>query len=183
MNYLVILEDGRFAADPKARKFATEYPDAHKFDSATDAYHVAKMLNLKPTLVSKAHAVSTKSYEENDLPFDMPRQVSAAHSPAPWSRGCDATGAKGMDGQGYAICSGPHVIARVVGMGYPIGKGSHPESDANAKLIAAAPDTADALRDLLKAFRECIGSAAFWDFEQNNPAVRAAMRAIAKAGL
>ena len=53
---------------------------------------------------------------------------------------------------------------------------------ANAQLIAAAPDTAEALSGLLKAFRECIGSAAFLDFEQSNPAVQAAQRALAKAG-
>lgn len=56
-------------------------------------------------------------------------------------------------------------------------------TEADAKLIAAAPDLADATRDLLKAFRDCIGSAAFWEFEQGNPAVRAAQRALAKAGL
>jgi|SRR5882757_2506329 len=54
-------------------------------------------------------------------------------------------------------------------------------ADANARLIAAAPDLADATRDLLKAFRDCIGAAAFWEFEQGNPAVRAAQRALAKA--
>jgi hypothetical protein len=54
---------------------------------------------------------------------------------------------------------------------------------ANAKLIAAAPEMADATRGLLKAFRDCIGAAAFWEFEQSNPAVRSAMCALAKAGL
>lgn len=57
------------------------------------------------------------------------------------------------------------------------------EQRANAKLIAAAPDLADATRDLLKAFRDCIGAAAFREFEQSNTAVRAAYRARAKAGL
>jgi hypothetical protein len=71
MNYLVILEDGRFAADPKARKFATEYPNAHKFDKSGDAYHVAAMLNLGNRV--KAHAVSVKAYAEDDLPFEMQR--------------------------------------------------------------------------------------------------------------
>lgn len=50
-------------------------------------------------------------------------------------------------------------------------------------LLAAAPDLADATRDLLKAFRDCIGAAAFWEFEQSNPAVRDAQRALAKAEL
>jgi hypothetical protein len=69
MMYLVILKDGRFVADPKARKFATEYPGAHKFDKAGDAYHVAKMLNIGNRV--QASAVSVKAYEEDDLPFDM----------------------------------------------------------------------------------------------------------------
>lgn len=69
MKYLIVLEDGRFAADPKARKFAREYPCAHKFDKAGDAYHVAKMLNVGGRV--KAHAVSVKAYEEDDLPFEM----------------------------------------------------------------------------------------------------------------
>lgn len=50
-------------------------------------------------------------------------------------------------------------------------------------ILAAAPELRDATRDLLKAFRECIGAAAFWEFEQSNPAVRAAQRALAKADL
>lgn len=71
MKYLVVLEDGRFARDPKARKFATEYPSAHLFDNATDAVHVAKMLNLSGRV--KAHAVSTKAYEQDDMGFEMQR--------------------------------------------------------------------------------------------------------------
>lgn len=71
VKYLVLLEDGRFARDEKARKFANEYPNAHKFDKASDAYHVAKMLNVSGRV--KAHAVSVKAYEEDDLPFDLHR--------------------------------------------------------------------------------------------------------------
>lgn len=85
--YLVVLEDGRFAADPKARKFATEYPAAHQFDKAGEAYHVAKMLNLGNELFGldgparkrvKAHAISVKAYEEDDLPFEMQHPHSDA---------------------------------------------------------------------------------------------------------
>lgn len=78
MMYLVILEDGRFAVDAKARKFCREYPDAHQFDEAGDAYHVAKMLNVGAALfaapdqvIAKAHAVSVKAYDADDLPFDV----------------------------------------------------------------------------------------------------------------
>jgi hypothetical protein len=59
MRYLVVLKDGRFAGDAKARKLVSEYPNAHLFDSATDAYHTAKMLSIKhPGTV----AVSERSY-------------------------------------------------------------------------------------------------------------------------
>lgn len=71
MRYLILLEDGRFAADAKARKFVREYPDAHLFDSASECYHVAKMLNVGGR--NKAHAVSTKAYEADDLGFEIQR--------------------------------------------------------------------------------------------------------------
>lgn len=52
--------------------------------------------------------------------------------------------------------------------------------EANARLIAAAPELAQATRDLLKAFRVCIGIDAFMEFEQSNPAVRAAKLVLDK---
>jgi hypothetical protein len=58
-----------------------------------------------------------------------------------------------------------------------------PTAVANAELIAAAPDMADALRGLLYAFRECVGRAAFAEFEASNHDVIAARAALAKAGL
>ena len=57
------------------------------------------------------------------------------------------------------------------------------EDSANAKLIAAAPEMAEALRLTLDAFRECVGHAAWADFEESNPAVLIARAALAKAGL
>lgn len=57
------------------------------------------------------------------------------------------------------------------------------ETAANAKLIASAPDLAKSLSDLLDAFRECVGHAAFDEFDASNPAVIAAREALAKAGL
>lgn len=69
MQYLVLLEDGRFAADPKARRFAREYPNAHLFDSTRDCHHTTKMLNLTGRV--KAHAISTKAYEEEDFDFEV----------------------------------------------------------------------------------------------------------------
>jgi hypothetical protein len=66
----------------------------------------------------------------------MPRKPS----PGPWTLGQNY-----YTRLGYAVCSGHQVIAEVVGFGYPLGKGGHPVSDANARLIAAAPALLDAL--------------------------------------
>jgi len=55
--------------------------------------------------------------------------------------------------------------------------------EANARLIAAAPDLAAALQATLNTFRECIGHAAFSDFESGNHTIRSARAALAKAGL
>lgn len=48
---------------------------------------------------------------------------------------------------------------------------------------ANAPELAKALTDLLDAFRECVGHAAFDEFDASNPAVIAARAALAKAAL
>ena len=42
------------------------------------------------------------------------------------------------------------ILARVIGFGYPTGKGKHPESDANANLIAAAPELYEELERGMK---------------------------------
>ena len=98
------------------------------------------------------------------------------HTPGPW-----VLGNADNCGRGYAVCAGPYVIARVVGNGYPIGMGRSPKSDANARLIAAAPDMLAALKDVLawidgqrriKAFRNRDGTPYDIDF----PAARAAIR-------
>jgi hypothetical protein len=87
VKYLVLLEDGRFVADPKARRFVTEYPNAHLFDLDRECYHTAKMLNLGGRV--KAHAISTKAYEEDDLDFE----VQHPHEDARVRQGMgDATG-------------------------------------------------------------------------------------------
>lgn len=59
MRYLVINGDGQFAADCEGTRFAAEYPDAHLFDHARDAYLVAK------ALARGAYAVSEKAYAED----------------------------------------------------------------------------------------------------------------------
>jgi hypothetical protein len=40
----------------------------------------------------------------------------------------------------HAICDGPVVVARVVGNGYPVGTGWSAETEATARLLAAAPE-------------------------------------------
>lgn len=45
----------------------------------------------------------------------------------------------------HAICNGPMVIARVLGNGYPAGLGWSHESEANARLMSAAPELLNAL--------------------------------------
>jgi hypothetical protein len=62
MKYLVVKSDGRFATDAKARGFSSEYPNAHLFESANEAYAVAKKLRIKD---SGAHAVSEKAYAQD----------------------------------------------------------------------------------------------------------------------
>ena len=64
------------------------------------------------------------------------------HTPGPWETG---NGSPGEYGSGYAICSKSRIVARVLGFGYPLGLGRSPQSDANARLIAAAPDLLEAL--------------------------------------
>ena len=71
--------------------------------------------------------------------------MTERHTPGPWSLGNAAN-----CGDGYAVCSGAFVVARVVGNGYPIGRGHAPDSDANARLIAAAPELLAALETLVR---------------------------------
>lgn len=95
------------------------------------------------------------------------------HTPGPWT-----TGKNGDDcAPGHAICHGPYVIAKVYERGYPIasgGTGWAPESQADAHLIAAAPDLLATLKTLVGLLNDDLQeeAAAAWD---------AAVAAIAKA--
>lgn len=90
MTHLVMLADGRFAVDAKARKFTREFPCAHQFDDAREARHVAGMLNLAADLFSRpgyeerkpvrAHAVSVDDYDVGRLPFSVHGIQEVAHS-------------------------------------------------------------------------------------------------------
>lgn len=56
-------------------------------------------------------------------------------TPGPWTLG------KGYKtARLHAVCADALVIAKVTGFGYPAGEGWSPQSEANARLIAAAPD-------------------------------------------
>ena len=70
--------------------------------------------------------------------------AESKHTPGPWTLG---TGSQ--TGTGYAVCAGPQILATVNGFGYPLDIGHAPESDANAALIAAAPDMYEALQGAL----------------------------------
>jgi len=60
-----------------------------------------------------------------------------------------------MRGKGYGshwrdcICEDSKIIAKVIGTGYPIGKGWSPESEETARLIVAAPAMLDALKSMV----------------------------------
>ncbi len=93
---------------------------------------------------------------------DVGDTLKTAHTLGPWHTGANASSAPH-----HAICAGPHVLAVVHQFGYPaqIGKadfavfkakrrrrlrrGRSPRSDANARLMAAAPELLDALSVLL----------------------------------
>lgn len=75
-------------------------------------------------------------------------------TPGPWHRCTN----NDTCGENLAIGNGSQVLSKVYGFGYPIGKGYHPQSDANAALIAAAPDLLNEARRL-KAERDRLAAA------------------------
>lgn len=85
----------------------------------------------------------------------------SAHTPGPWE----------WDGK------------FTVGIPYRDGFTYFRTNPIDARLIAAAPDLAQSVVDLLAVFRTCIGHAAFAEFEANNAHIKAARAALAKAGL
>jgi hypothetical protein len=111
------------------------------------AKKAARVAEVQADRAREAKLLAAKTARINGHPKEA--DMSAQYTPGQWKRGHVNGGAKGMDGKGYAICAGPHVIARVTALGYPIGQGSHPESDANADLLAAAPKLLNALQNLI----------------------------------
>jgi len=59
MKYLVITGSGTFVRDCRGHTFCEEYPDAWLFDSANDAYQIARKLRATD---SRARAISEKAY-------------------------------------------------------------------------------------------------------------------------
>jgi isopentenyl diphosphate isomerase/L-lactate dehydrogenase-like FMN-dependent dehydrogenase len=71
----------------------------------------------------------------------MTTKTDSAHTPGPWTQGKSANGRKAV----FAECRGTIPIAYVGGNGQP-----HETEDANAALIAAAPDLYKALQLILE---------------------------------
>jgi hypothetical protein len=88
-------------------------------------------------------------------PADMRLEPAAGEresltTPRPWQLG--ASGDKCA--RNHAVCSGPTVIAKVYGKGYPVGEGWSPRSEADAQLIVTAVNHHDALVAVLEAMRK-----------------------------
>jgi len=89
------------------------------------------------------------------------------HTEGPW----DYVSAEHTAGWGVCVGDGNDLILRMVG------RKPKAEKQANARLIAAAPDLLDALRELTIA-----AEAAGWDVDADNaPILKAARAALAKA--
>lgn len=63
--------------------------------------------------------------------------TTTKYTPGPWT-----TGNARDCATGHAVCAGAHIVARVNELGYPGARGWAAESQANARLIAAAPQPA-----------------------------------------
>lgn len=77
--------------------------------------------------------------------------MKTTHTPGPWTVG---NGSPTVYAREHAICAGPIIIGCALGNGYPIGRGWAPDSAANARLMAAAPDLLAALEEVRKQLRE-----------------------------
>lgn len=75
-----------------------------------------------------------------------------SHTPGPWERGDGA--ANGCAGYIYCDDATGSAVASVVFSPDFIGR-SDAETEANARLIAAAPELLEALKEIVKACEEC----------------------------
>jgi hypothetical protein len=85
--------------------------------------------------------------------------MNAQHTPGPWKVREDYAGS-------MSVVSHDHFLARV-------GPPNTEQSAANARLIAAAPDLLEALREFVESFEGC--------YADGEPAMIKAQAAIAKA--
>ena len=104
--------------------------------------------------------------ESTGCSVEVNSSTGVAHTPGPWTYYSGSRGIYGSDGAG-----GEKSICTLHG---PRRDRAKPERDANARLIAAAPDLLDALQGLLDAVRRstCDGS---------GPAQDVAVQALRKA--
>lgn len=87
-------------------------------------------------------------------------ETRGQHTPGPWDVGQNGDSCA----RDHVIASGPKVIAKVYGRGYPSGFGWSPDSAADARLIAAAPDLLAAVK-----FAERLSRATLEDLLERHP--------------
>lgn len=101
------------------------------------------------------------------------------HTPTPWTLGTGSETAKN-----HAVCHNATIIAKVLGCGYPTGKGWGPQSQSNAALIVRAVNSHDKLvaelAMLVRKFKACLINGGT-DEEFADEAVKSAMAALAEA--
>lgn len=98
--------------------------------------------------------------------------VVSAHTPGPWvtgSGGFESVKTPGPNGRPIALVAGET-------QRWPFREG---EMLANARLIAAAPDLLEAVRDAIETIHEWHGDVA-WDLYQHSPEMKRLNAAIAK---
>ena len=102
-----------------------------------------------------------------------PTLTAASYTPGPWRYATESSGKNySRTGQVFhVLANGSNTYVASVG---PLGQASEPTANANARLIAAAPELLAALTDLLNAYfpESTSGARSYW---------KAAEAAIAKA--
>lgn len=102
--------------------------------------------------------------------------TQAKHTPAPWEvRQAPSVNSRDYDIFQAGVSPSAGKIARVPGR-----EGREQISIANARLIAAAPELLEALKDILDRFKSCIAGGN-GELDDDAPAIKKANAAIAKA--
>lgn len=95
------------------------------------------------------------------------------HTPGPWET-------PGVDGGARVICANARDKARTIAHVYG---DSHEHMDANARLIAAAPDMAEALDDARETFEALYAFQPIWGREMVEHCLFTISAALERAGL